>query len=63
MTFRDLPIRRKVMAVIMLTSVTVLVLTVVVFMVYDWFAYRGTMAKNLGMTPLARIVSTAVTAT
>ena len=50
MTFRDLPIRRKVMAVIMLTSVTVLVLTVVVFMVYDWFAYRGTMARNLGTT-------------
>jgi PAS domain S-box-containing protein len=50
MAFQDLSIKRKVMAVIMLTSVTVLLLTAAAFMVYDLITYRQVMIKNLGIT-------------
>jgi PAS domain S-box-containing protein len=49
MAFQDLPIRRKVMAVMMLTSVIVLALTAAVFMVYDWFSQRQSMARSLAV--------------
>ena len=50
MAFQDLPIKRKVMAVIMLTSVSVLVLTAAAFMVYDSVSYRQTMVRSLSTT-------------
>ena len=49
MAFQDLPIRRKVTAVIMLTSVIALLLTAAAFMVYDAISYRGLMAHNLSI--------------
>jgi PAS domain S-box-containing protein len=48
--FQDLPIRRKVTAVIMLTSITALVLTVVAFVLYDLATFRQTLAGNLEAT-------------
>ena len=50
MAFQDLPIKRKVMAVIMLTSVAVLLLTVAAFLVYDLVTFRQTMVRNLSIT-------------
>src|SRR6266446_2472971 len=49
MPFQDLPIRRKVTAVIMLTSIIALLLTAAAFMVYDAISYRGLMAHNLSI--------------
>src|SRR5438552_1155184 len=49
MAFQDLPIRRKVTAVIMLTGVIALLLTAAAFMVYDAISYRGLMAHNLSI--------------
>src|ERR1043166_3398367 len=50
MRFRDLPIKRKVMSVIMLTSVTVVVLSVAAFMVYELLIFRQAIARNLAVT-------------
>jgi PAS domain S-box-containing protein len=50
MRFLDLPIKRKVMSVIMLTSISVLLLTVVAFMIYDLVTFRQTMIRNLSTT-------------
>ena len=50
MSFQDLPIRRKVRAVIMLTSVTALLLTAAVFICYDLLSYRRAMLDNLSTT-------------
>ena len=47
MNLRDLPLRRKIMAVIMLTSITVVVLTVAAFMIYDLVTIRETTVRNL----------------
>jgi PAS domain S-box-containing protein len=47
MTFQDLPIKRKVMAAIMVTSVTALLLTTAVFMIYDLATFRNSMVRNL----------------
>ena len=60
MAFQDLPIKRKVMAVIMLTSVSVLVLTAAAFMVYDSVSYRQTMVRSLSTT--SSIIADASTA-
>src|SRR5881398_3638165 len=50
MTFQDLPIKRKVVAVTMLTSVTALVLTAVAFMVYDQLSFRQAIIRHLSIT-------------
>src|SRR5205809_6604376 len=47
LAFKDLPIRRKVTAVIMVTSVTVLLVTAASFIVYDFLTYKRLMAGNL----------------
>src|SRR5438094_8237169 len=47
MTFLDLPIKRKVMALNLLTSASALLLSVAAFTAYDFFAYRRTMARDL----------------
>src|SRR6266403_129797 len=47
MAFQDLPIKRQVMAVIMLTSISVLLLTATAFTVYDLVTYRQTMVRPL----------------
>src|SRR2546423_3453314 len=47
MRFQDLPIKRKVVSVIMLTSVSALVLTAAAFMIYDAVSYRATIEQHL----------------
>lgn len=47
MKSRELPIKRKVMAVTMLTSVIVLVVAVAAFMAYDLTTFRETMVRTL----------------
>src|SRR5260221_1513412 len=49
MAFQDLPIRRKVTAVIMLTSIIALLITAAAFIVYDAISYRGVLAHNLSI--------------
>jgi PAS domain S-box-containing protein len=55
MRFRDVPIKRKIVTVVMLTSMTVLVLTVAVFLIYDISTYRSTMVENI--STIARITA------
>ncbi len=50
MPFKDRPIRRKVMAVSMLTSLTVLLLTAAAFTAYDSFSFHQTRLRNLATT-------------
>lgn len=50
MSFQDLPIKGKIRAVIMLTSVAVLLFTAAAFMVYDLVTYRQTMVGHLSTT-------------
>ena len=50
MAFQELPIRHKVTAVIMLTSVTALLFTSAAFMVYDVISYRLEMVHQLSIT-------------
>jgi PAS domain S-box-containing protein len=47
MAFQDLPIKRKVTSVIMLTSVIVLVLSVAAFMITDVVTFRETLREDL----------------
>jgi PAS domain S-box-containing protein len=47
MGLQDIPIKRQVMAVIMLTSATVLVLTGLAFMISDLLSFRQRMVENL----------------
>ena len=49
------PIKRKLVTVIMVTSLIVLLLTIVAFMVYDLVTFRRTMAQNL--TTLAQMIA------
>src|SRR2546421_3066954 len=60
MSFQDLPIKRKVIGVIMLTSIIVLLLTAAVFMIYDLITYKQTLRRDLITT--ARITANASTA-
>ena len=53
--FRDLPIRRKVALVVVLTSAIVLLLTSAAFMIYEWSTFRRAALTN--MTMLGRIVA------
>ena len=50
MGIQDQSIKRKTMAVIMLTSVAVLLLTVVAFTVYDLVTYRQNLVHSLSAT-------------
>jgi PAS domain S-box-containing protein len=50
MSFQDQSIKRKAMAVIMLTSVAVLLLTATAFTVYDLATYRQNLAGSLSAT-------------
>ncbi len=50
MPFQDLPIKRKVMAVIMLTAVIALLLSTAAFALYDVVAYRKGLINNLAST-------------
>src|SRR5205085_6309993 len=49
MAFQDLPIRRKVTAVIMLTTIIALLITAAAFMDYDAISYRAVLAHNLAI--------------
>src|SRR5689334_16096374 len=60
MAFQDLPIKRKVTLVIMLTTVTALLLTVAAFLIYDWLSYRQNIVLRLSTT--ASIVADSSTA-
>jgi len=55
MTFAGTPIRRKILSAIMLTSATVLIVTVLGFMIYDTVTFRRAMARNLAT--LARVIA------
>jgi PAS domain S-box-containing protein len=58
--FEQLPIRRKIMAAIMLTSITVVMLTVAAFMVYDLATIRKNTARDF--STLAKVVAANSTA-
>jgi PAS domain S-box-containing protein len=49
MAFHDWPIRRKLTAVTMLTSITVLLLTATAFSVYYVESYRASLARNVSV--------------
>src|SRR3954466_16205152 len=53
--FRDLPIRRKVGFVIVLTNTIVLLLTATGFMTYEWLTFRHTALSEL--KTLSRIIA------
>lgn len=53
--FRDLPIRRKVASVVILTSAIALLLTSAAFMTYEWSTFRSSALINL--TTVGRIVA------
>ncbi len=55
MNFKELPIRRKIMAAIMLTSITVVILTVVAFMTYDLTTIRKNTIRDFAT--LSRIIA------
>jgi len=57
MVFRDLPIKRKMMLVIMLTSITALVLTATSFITYDLVTFHDSLVRNV--RSIARIVADA----
>ena len=50
MFLENLPIKRKVMAVVLLTSLSVLVLTAAALMLYDYASFRRTLVRNLSIT-------------
>src|SRR5207248_8788727 len=60
MTFQDLPIRQKVVSVIMLTSMSALVVMAAAFMIYDALNYRRTLEQHLRTT--AAIIGETTTA-
>ncbi len=53
--FRDLPIRRKVASVVILTSAIALLLTSAAFITYEWSTFRG--AALINLTTVGRIVA------
>jgi hypothetical protein len=55
MTFQDLPIKRKLVRSILLTSLPVLLLACTALMWYEIISYRQTTAKNL--STLAGIIA------
>src|SRR2546426_1178706 len=61
MAFKDLPIKSKVIAVILVTSITVLVLTTAAFIAYDSISNRRTIVGNVS-TMAAMIAETSTAA-
>ena len=55
MLFRDVPIKRKLISVIMLTSSTVLLVTCLAFVTYELTTFRRAMTRNLAT--LAQVVA------
>jgi PAS domain S-box-containing protein len=55
MTFKNLPIKRKMMLVVMVTSITALVLTAASLIAYDLVSFRQSMVRNL--TSISKIVA------
>jgi len=55
MTLRDQPIRRKLMAIILMTSGAVLLLTCGAFIVSEWITFRHGLVQSLAT--LARITA------
>src|SRR5882672_2502194 len=55
MVFKNLPIKRKMMLVIMVTSLTALVLTAASFITYDLVTFRRSLVRNL--TSISTIVA------
>jgi signal transduction histidine kinase len=47
MKFGDLPIRTKLLVLILLTSGTLLLITCAALVTYDWMTFRNTMARNI----------------
>src|SRR5215471_11599023 len=47
MFFQDVPIKRKVIGVIMLTSTIALLLTAAAFMAYDFYSYRQMLVRQV----------------
>ena len=47
MPFKNLPIKRKMMLVVMVTSITALVLTAASFITYDLVTFRQSLVRNL----------------
>ena len=60
MLFRNVPIKRKLTSVIMLTSSIVLLVTCLAFVAYDLITFRQTMTRNLAT--LAKITAANSTA-
>src|ERR1051325_3622265 len=50
MFLENLPIKRKVVGVILLTSLSVVALTAAAMMLYDFATFRGTLVRNLSIT-------------
>jgi PAS domain S-box-containing protein len=55
MPFKNLPIKRKMMLVVMVTSITALVVTAASFITYDLVTFRRSMVRNL--TAISTIVA------
>jgi PAS domain S-box len=55
MPFKNLPIKRKMMLVVMVTSITALVLTAASFITYDLVTFRQSLVRNL--TSISTIVA------
>jgi PAS domain S-box-containing protein len=55
MPFKNLPIKRKMMLVVMVTSITALVLTAASFITYDLVTFRQNLVRNL--TSISKIVA------
>ena len=60
MRFKDLPIRRKLMAMLLFTSGVVLVLTCVAFVSYEFVSFRAAALRNL--STLGRVIANNSTA-
>src|SRR2546428_9237468 len=60
MSLRDKPIRQKLMAILLLTSGVVVVLTCAAFLTYEFVTFRQTTLKNL--STLGRIIAANSTA-
>jgi PAS domain S-box-containing protein len=60
MRFKDLPIRRKLMAMLLFTSGAVLVLTCVAFVSYEFVSFRAATLRNL--STLGRVIASNSTA-
>ena len=60
MAFKDLPIRRKLMTILLLVTGATLLLTCLAFIGYEYFSFRGAAVRNLAT--LGRIIANNSTA-